>query len=216
MKQQRSQPYIWVSWISKLMGGDNQCQWAAWFRAHYKHDKLPSDFDTAKWTAGHNQLLRTRTKELKDEGFEVYIEDQNSFKIESSRGFTLSGKADIVAIKGDNGFVEDCKTGSQKAADSMQVIIYMLSLPVATTHCKGLTLEGRVVYKDAIVEVPSSKVDDGLKSLFKETVRLVGDPDEPEKIPSWGECRWCDISKADCPMRVDVEPTAAADAHDLF
>ncbi|MBA7635052.1 hypothetical protein ES703_42652 [subsurface metagenome] len=216
MKEERPSPYIWVTWLTKLLAGESQCEWAAWFRSHYKHDKLPSDFDLAKWTAEHNELLHKRRDEIEAEGFTVYTEDQNSFRVEGAKGITLSGKADIVAIKENEAYVEDCKTGNPKTSDHMQVLVYMLTLPLATTHCKGLTLEGRIIYKNSVVEIPSSKIDDELRKLLKKKVHLVGGVEEPRKVPSWGECRFCDISKADCPERIGVEPTATSEDHDLF
>jgi hypothetical protein len=198
------------------MAGENQCEWASWFRSHYKWDKLPSDFNLAEWTAEHNKLLHTRRAKLEAEGFTVYTEDQNSFKLLGKTGIEVSGKADIVAIKEGESYVEDCKTGNPRNSDHIQVLIYMLSLPVATTHCKDLILEGRIVYKDSIVEIPSSKIDSTLKELFRETVLKVGGEEPLRKVPSWGECRFCDISKADCPERIDSQPTASAQDHNLF
>lgn len=214
MKEERDNPYVWASWISKLMAGENQCKWAAWFHAHYKADKVPSDFNSATWTAEHNQLLQNRKKALQAEGFTVYVEDQNSFRLVSKSGITVSGKADIVAIKEDEAYVEDCKTGNPKHSDHMQVLIYMLALPRAAPHCGGKSFEGRVVYKDSVVDVPSAKINESLKVLFKETVRDVGGSEPLEKVPSWNECRYCDITKVDCPERVAAEP--AAKDHDLF
>jgi len=216
MKTERPNPFIWVTWLTKLMAGENQCEWASWFRSHYKWDKLPGDFDLAQWTAEHNQLLQKRRNQLESEGFTVYTEDQNSFKIEGKTGIEVSGKADIVAIKENEAYIEDCKTGTPKNSDHMQVLIYMLTLPIATTHCKGKKLEGRIIYKDSIVDVPLSKINDQSKELFKKTVLSVGGSEPLRKVPSWGECRFCDISKADCPERIDTEPTATAEEHDLF
>jgi hypothetical protein len=214
MKEERPNPYIWVTWLTKIMTGENQCRWASWFRSHYKADKVPSDFDLAAWTAEHNLLLQRRKEELKSKGFTVYIEDQNSFKLRGKTGIEVSGKADIVAIKGDEAYVEDCKTGNPRNSDHMQVLIYILSLPLAASHCKGKTLEGRLIYRDDIVDIPSAKIDESLKVLFGETVRIIGGAEPPEKVPSWGECRFCDITKADCPERVVGEP--ATEDHDLF
>jgi len=36
----RRSPYIWVTWLTKLMAGEAQCEWASWFKAHHKYDKL--------------------------------------------------------------------------------------------------------------------------------------------------------------------------------
>ena len=51
MAVERSCPYIGVTWLTKLMAGESQCEWASWFRAHYNWDKPASDFDVAKWTS---------------------------------------------------------------------------------------------------------------------------------------------------------------------
>jgi hypothetical protein len=216
MAVERAGPYIWVTWLTKLMAGENQCEWASWFRAHYEWDKLPGDFDLAKWTTEHNALLHERRKQLQAEGLTVYTEDQNSFRVEGKTGIVVSGKADIVAITEDVVFVEDCKIGDPKNSDHMQVMIYLLLLPLALDYCKGRNLEGRIIYNDATVDVTLGKVDDEFKQLLKKTVLKVGGTEPPKKAPSWGECRYCDISKADCPERIEVEPTVAADEHDLF
>ena len=216
MRVERSNPWIWVTWLTKLMAGESQCEWASWFRSHYKWDKLPSDFDLARWTIDHNELLHKRRDQLEAEGFTVYTEDQNKFKVIGKTGIEVSGKPDIVAIKEGKGYVEDCKTGEPKHSDQVQVLVYMLALPIVATHCKGLKLEGRVVYKDSVVEIPSSKIDDELKELFRKTVSTIGGSEPPRKVPSWGECHFCDISKADCTERIESEPTATSEDHDLF
>ena len=216
MKTKRSDPYIWVTWLTKLMAGESQCGWAYWFRAHYRWDKLPGDFDLAKWTAEHNQLLHERRDNLEADGFSVYIEDQNSFTLIGKTGIAVSGKADIVAIKGNEAFVEDCKTGTPKGSDHIQVLIYMLSLPHAVKHCKNRKLEGRIIYKDSVVEVPSSKIDENLRELFSKTVTGVGGQEPLRKVPSWSECRFCDISNLDCPERVDSKPSVTSEDHGLF
>jgi hypothetical protein len=35
MTAPRDGSYIWVTWITGLMSADKQCEWAAWFRAHF-------------------------------------------------------------------------------------------------------------------------------------------------------------------------------------
>ncbi len=211
----RSNPFIWVSWLSKLMAGEKQCEWACWFRSHYIWEKLPSGLDLAKWTADHTQLLRARKAELEAEGFTVYAEDQNSFTLKGTDGIEVSGKPDLVAIRGEEAYVEDCKTGSPRHFDHFQVLIYMLSLPYVEGHSKGRRLEGRLIYNNAIVDVPWSKIDADLKAMFRKTVLAIGGPEPAEKVPSWGECRYCDISKADCPDRIETQAEAVTD-HGLF
>src|SRR2546426_12613973 len=58
--QPREGPYIWVTWLSKLLAGEAHCEWALWFKAHHKYDKrLDESFDLASWAARHAELVRT-------------------------------------------------------------------------------------------------------------------------------------------------------------
>jgi hypothetical protein len=212
---QRPNPFIWVSWISKLMAGEKQCQWASWFRSHYVWDKVPSGLDLAKWTAEHAQLLQARRAALEAEGFTVYAEDQNSFTLMGETGIQVSGKPDIVAIRGPEAYVEDCKTGTPRHSDHFQVLVYMLSLPHVEGPCKGRKVDGHIVYGNTVVDVPSSKIDADLKELFRKTVLTIGGQQPVRKVPSWGECRYCDISRGDCPERIEVG-TKATGNHGLF
>ena len=36
MPQRRDQPYIWTTWLPKLLTGENSCEWAIWFKANYQ------------------------------------------------------------------------------------------------------------------------------------------------------------------------------------
>jgi hypothetical protein len=91
----------------------------------------------------------------------------------------------------------------------------MLALPHVDGPCKGREIEGRIVYGNRTVDVPSFRIDADLKELFRKTVMMIGKPEPPAKVPSWGECRYCDISTDDCPERIDIENEAVTD-HGLF
>ena len=44
----RAFPYIWTTWLTKLLTGETSCEWAACFRApHQGYAKQPSDFNLA-------------------------------------------------------------------------------------------------------------------------------------------------------------------------
>ena len=216
MATPRDEPYVWVTWITKLMAGEAHCDWAAWFRAHHTYDRLPGDFDLATWTAQHTTLLRDRVIELKREGFKVLIEAQNAFKLRGSRGVVLAGKPDLVAVRGDEALVVDCKTGSPKSSDHFQVLIYMIVLPLTHPACKGKTLEGELQYRNDTVRIPSSKVTDELRQLFRDTMNRLGGAAALDRVPSYDECRFCDIGVRDCADRIETRPSEAAPDHDLF
>ena len=50
MAQRREHPYIWATWLPRLLTGEHSCEWAIWFKAHHQNwIKVPSDFNQAEW-----------------------------------------------------------------------------------------------------------------------------------------------------------------------
>ncbi|MBD2069787.1 Dna2/Cas4 domain-containing protein [Leptolyngbya sp. FACHB-671] len=210
-------PSIWVTWLARLMAGETQCQWSIWFRAHYKYEKLGSNFDSAKWNASHQALLHQRICELEAEGYSVCVEGENWFEISGkSYAAKVSGKPDIIAIADQQGFVEDCKTGRKKNSDLYQVLIYLLLLPISHPKCRGLSLVGRLVYPTEVIEIQADQVDEVFKSQFREAIAILSDVTPARKVPSFQECRYCDIAGRYCPERIEGRQALAAEEHDLF
>ena len=217
MAVQRTDPYIWVTWLTKLLSGESQCEWSSWFRAHHKdYDRVPSDFNLATWTVDHNELVRERRETLRDEGYEVFVEDENAFKRTGQTGIVVSGKPDLLAIRDGKGILEDCKTGRPRTSDQLQVLVYMLLLPIGNPRCSGIQLSGRVVYRTGSVDVPASELNDSFRSRFVDLVKRVGGEKPLPKAPSWSECRYCDIGPADCLYRVQEPPESIEAETDLF
>lgn len=213
----RTDPYIWVTWLTKLLSGESQCEWSSWFRAHHKdYDRVPSDFNLATWTVEHNELVRERRETLLDEGYQVYVEDENAFKRTGQTGIVVSGKPDILAIRDGKGILEDCKTGRPRTSDQLQVLVYMLLLPIGNPRCSDIDLSGRVVYRTGSVDIPATELNEGFRSRFVELVRRVGGEKPLPKAPSWSECRYCDIGSNDCLYRVQEPPESIEAETDLF
>ena len=58
MPQRRENPYIWATWLPRLLTGENSCAWAVWFKAHHQNwTRVPSDFNQAQWLLNHTALL---------------------------------------------------------------------------------------------------------------------------------------------------------------
>ncbi len=217
MATRRGDPYIWATWLTKLLSGESQCEWSAWFRAHHKdYDRLPTDLDVAAWTLEHGQLVRTRREQLLAEGYEVFVEEDNAFKRVGKTRITVSGKPDLVAFRDGYGIIEDCKTGRPRTSDSAQVLVYLLLFPIGNPRCAGLKLSGRVVYRSGTLDVPSESLDAGFRERFVALVQKVGGERPLPKNPAWAECRFCDIGPADCLYRVDQPPESAEAPTDLF
>ena len=78
MPDQRTNLYIWVTWLSKLLTGENSCEWASWFKARHErgsHPTMPSTFDLANWQIGHTAAVTELRDRLDGEGRTVYIEN---------------------------------------------------------------------------------------------------------------------------------------------
>ncbi len=212
MKTLRKVPFIWPTWITKLIAGEDNCFFKSWLKCHYQnYDKTPSDFNSAMWNIAHTKILRSRVDTLTDKGYRVLIEDQNSFKLDycSNTGDScvISAKPDILAF-GRNAdgteFAEisDAKSGKPKTSDSVQVYIYQILLGLAVPGYEKMKFSGCVVYKEGVpnVEIPNTIADDaGLRDQIFTTVdKIIGPEVACRKTPSRMECRFCDIARSEC------------------
>ena len=99
MTIQRDEPYVWVTWLSSLLSGDSTCEWAAWFKVHHTFAKRPREGDQARHQIEHSSLLTSVRDKYRAEGYVVYAEKQNEFKLRGSVG-VLAGKPDLIALSG--------------------------------------------------------------------------------------------------------------------
>ena len=210
MTDRRSGPYIWVTWLSRLLVGDRSCEWYAWFRAHHKnYDRVPSTFDMATWQMNHTELLNTVRNRYHSDGKTVLTEGQSHFNLRGNSGAMLSGKPDLIILEPNGeGTVCDIKTGQPKASDTAQVMIYMYALPHLTQY-RGDDFNGLVVYGNGHeVEIPATAIDDTFKRRLYTLIRRVSGDAPLERVPSQIECSFCDLTSADCPDRIEEDPEA--------
>jgi len=166
---------------------------------------VKNGFDLAQWQMNHTELLNQTKKELKEQGHDVLIENQNYFNLEGTSA-TLAGKPDLVTVNGSEGLVVDVKTGQESASDQIQVLIYMYALPKAFSQYRDVTFQGKVVYKDHEVLIPSDAVNDDFIRRLSSLIRTIATDPAPMSTPSFLECKFCDITSENCPDRVDEEP----------
>ena len=210
MAQRRESPYIWATWLAKLLAGENSCEWASWFRSHYQDwAKPPTDFDQAQWMLEHTALVNQARESREKLGYTVYTEAQNAFRLRGKFA-TLAGKPDLIAVKGQDVVIIDAKTGKPSPAHSAQVMIYQYAVPKALDRYRGMEFRGHVIYPDANVQIPASGIDGKFVERLGALIRRLAAETPARKVPSTQECRWCDITKADCPERVERE----ADGHE--
>jgi hypothetical protein len=198
--------YVWVTWLAKLMAGEVQCHWAAHFRARYMgYAKAPSDFQAAPWMVAHNQCLDELFRECSTSAA-VFKEDQNQFRVTRKNGMVISGKPDLVALDSSGGaVVYDIKTGTPRHSDIIQVMLYMLLLPYGSPVYKGKKISGGVVYKDSCSAIPATAIDKEFQSRVTYFLDLLEAKEPPRRCPSATECRYCDLTQADCPEKIERE-----------
>lgn len=203
MATRRQSPYIWTTWLSKLLVGEHCCEWATWYKAnHIDIVKHKSETDFTSWRINPTALLGRTRAELESQGKAVFTEDQNKFTLRG-RAATLGGKPDLISM-GETGTICDIKTGQPKASDHVQVMIYMFAIPRALGKYKGVQFDGLVVYGDQQVTIPSAAVNSTFINNLSDLIKRVSSEEPARKVPSLMECGFCDITKAECADRMEA------------
>jgi hypothetical protein len=210
----RPDPWVYATWITGVVAGEKHCLFAPWIQSHFKIAKVERDFDLVAWKIEHTEMLVTRAAQLESAGWTVYLEDQNDFRLKGTAA-TLSGKCDLVATRGDEARVEDCKSGQQRDADFVQVLLYMVALPLLAANTPrptpmalavdGKRLTGAIVYRTHLREIQPEECTPALRQRILDTVKRMGDHTPPARVPSAAECRYCSVSKSDCPDRIELD-----------
>ena len=198
-------PYIWVKWIPRLLSGGSSCEWSSWFKAQHEGwswSRMPSDFDQTDWLLNHTALLNEQRERWEQQGYSVLTEGQNSFNLRCISA-VLAGKPDLVAKRRDQITVIDAKTGRPSPAHTAQVLIYMYALPLAMERYKGLSIADQVAYPDHAVDIPADAVDGRFVENLSALIRRLASQMPARRVPSPGECRFCEITPAECPDMAD-------------
>ena len=197
---------IWATWLLRLLTGEHSCEWAVWFKAHHRNwTRTPSEFNQAQWMLDHTALLNERITNWEVGGFDVDVEAQHRFELRGESA-TLAGRPDLVARRDDEAVIVDAKTGQENPSHVVQVMIYLYAVPKALEKYRNLKPKEQVTYRDHTVRIPAEAVDDQFVRNLGALIRRLSADKPARRVPSPQECRFCDISAADCPERVD-EPT---------
>ena len=205
MTRVRDHPYIWATWLSRLLAGEAHCEWASWFRAHYQDwARPPSDFDQTRWMMDHTALVNEARESREKLGYTVYTEGQNAFRLRGVTA-TLAGKPDLIAVRNGDAVIVDAKTGRNSPHHAVQVLTYMYAVPRALPEYRGMECRGHVIYPDGNVQIPVSGLDQPFVERLGALIRRLADETPARRVPSAQECRWCDITSKDCPERMEDE-----------
>ena len=201
MLTRRDSPYIWVTWIAKLLAGENSCEWAAWFKAHHQGYEKATDTDFNNWRLEHTAIIHRVRDDIRDDGA-LTIENQNRFTMKGKVA-TLGGCPDLVLVNGTKGTVYDVKSGQRRPAHDAQVLVYMWALPRAFKKFADVQFDGKLIYPNDEVDVPKSALDQRFQDSLVEMIGRISSPTPAIRVPSSTECGFCEITETDCGEKVE-------------
>lgn len=209
----RGLPTVFVTSLTGLCSGEDQCLWKSWFKARFRYDKIEdSAFDSAAWSSDHDALVLKRAKEFELDGAKVRLEQQNWLRV-TGETVILLGKPDIVSELGGQFTIADGKTGQVRKKDWWQALLYTYMLPKAWDN-PNLRVAAEVFYGTGQrIQVSPNEFTPELKTLAFGNLRRLGVNTEPERTPSIPECRFCDI--AQCPDRMRDTDTPKVNTEDF-
>lgn len=202
MADRRPKPYLYATWMSKIMSDSFHCNWSVWFRTHHYYEKL--EFDMTKKLAKHNELRRRTEEDLVAQGFSVRHEPW--WKIEGQR-MDFGGRCDMIGIRDDGsgrGVICELKGGRKYDSDRIQLMLYMWALPKSSNEFKGVSFDGLLVYENDIVTVPAVEIDEDFHNLVKRYTIEILDKEPSARHPSYFGCQYCNIKE--CEERISEKP----------
>ena len=83
--------------------------------------------------------------------------------------------------------------------------MYLLPHP-DLARLRGTTFEGAVVYRDGHqVDVPADSIDDAFVARVTGFMQKMTSDMPPRRVASLAECGFCELTKGDCPDRLDSD-----------
>ena len=109
----------------------------------------------------------------------------------------------------------DAKTGRPSPSHRVQLMIYQYAVPRALKEYQGRGLRGQVTYPDSSTGIPASVVDGVFIEDLSGLIRRLASETPARRVPSAAECRFCDITKDDCPERIEDRHAAEGSTSDF-
>jgi predicted RecB family nuclease len=136
--------------------------------------------------------------ELGTAGYRTQREVPLQFQLPAA-GVVVVGRADLLVDLGDTVKVIDAKTGQRRAADAVQVMLYLEMLAAGGGPAIGnKPVQGELVYRNDRLAVPA--VMPGFVDTVEYYAKLLASEAPPPKAPG-SDCRFCKIGPLDCGER---------------
>jgi CRISPR/Cas system-associated exonuclease Cas4 (RecB family) len=212
MATRRLTSYTWITWLTKLLAGEEHCFWKAWFKSHFQnYEKVDSDFDSAQWAVDHAAVVHDRAEQLRKAGWTVSVENQNSFVLAGRRGAKLAGKPDIVALRegaqvhNSEILIVEIKGPDAKprASHKIQALLYLYLYAYAHPEHENFTIYAQVEYANRpAIRLSRDDAGDAFRQQFRMMMQEISGDAEPAHTPSYNECSRCDLGLSVCRARI--------------
>ena len=150
----------------------------------------------------HATQLNQQRQEWASNHRTVFVEGQNAFRLHG-KSAALTGQPDLVVLDERDATIVDVKTGREQPWHRVQVMIYQYALPLALPRYSNVRIGGEVVYPTHTVGIPRGALPGQFIERLESLIRRLAADTSPQQASSTAECRFCDISAADCPERLD-------------
>ena len=185
------------------------CEWASWFKAHYKgYERMPSTFDMVTWQMNHTSLLNDVRDKLEVDGVTVLTENQSYFNLRGGSGTVIGGKPDLVSarprrhrhnLRHQDGSAPGVGHGPGHDLHVRSAV----HQPVPWEAFPGAAgLQGRPGCRYS----GRQRQRQAFKSELFALIRRIADSQPARRVPSALECGMCDLTPNDCPDRIDAAP----------
>ena len=117
---------------------------------------------------------------------------------------------DCLRCEGSEPVRVDARAGHESPSHVVQVMIYLYAVARALERYQNAKLRGQVTYRDHMVRICGDAVDDQFIQNLGALIRRLSSEEPTRRVQSRQECRFCDITGADCLERIDEtsEPEA--------
>ena len=105
-------------------------------------------------------------------------------------------------MRSNDALIIDIKAGREQPSHVVQIMIYMYALPRALQQYQHAKLTGEVVYPTRTARVPMGSLHTQFIKDLGSLIRRLSSDKPAARVPSQHECRFCDITAADCAARV--------------
>ena len=196
-------PCFWATWLTRLLSGEDSCDWAAWFRARYEDGswrQMPSDLDRVGWQMAHTAAVIAARARW--EAWATLCTPRIEL-FRPERGIGQPGRP-ARPHRPQAGIARHHRREDREGPPPVvQVMLYMYAVLRCIEEHRGVAFRGQGAHPAVVVDIPAEAVDGEFAGRLSLLLRKLGDSQPARRVPGPMECAYCPIiTTADWPERM--------------